>query len=123
MLTSTRSQIVECEKVLLIAMQYGNLEKLDQLIHNDLAFVIPSGQVITKAMDLQAYRSKKMIISSIIASEQEIIIFEDTATVTVTIDMKGTYLNQALDGKYRYLRTWKLFGSSWKVIAGSSTPL
>lgn len=123
MLTSTRSQIVECEKVLLIAMQYGNLEKLDQLIHNDLAFVIPSGQVITKTMDLQAYRSKNMVLSSITASEQAITIFEDTATVTVTIDMKGTYLGQALDGKYRYLRVWKLFDSSWKVITGSSTPL
>lgn len=123
MLSSTRSQIIECEKVLLIAMQYGNLEKLDQLIHNDLMFVIPSGQVITKAMDLQAYRSKSMVLTSITASEQSISIFEDTATVTTTIDMKGAYLGQALDGKYKYLRIWMRFGSSWKIVAGSSTPL
>jgi hypothetical protein len=47
----------------------------------------------------------------------------DTAVVAVTVVLKGDYLGQALDGKFRYIRVWKLAEGTWKVIAGSVVPL
>jgi hypothetical protein len=32
-------------------------------------------------------------------------------------------MGQEIDGKFRYLRVWKRFGDSWKVIGGSVVAL
>lgn len=121
--TSSKDNVIQNEQQLIDAMKHGNLEILDKLIHEDLLFIIPSGEVITKAMDMKAYRSKNMNITSITASEQTVSVVGDTTIVSVTIEMKGIYLGQPLDGTYKYLRVWRLFDSLWKVIAGSCTPL
>jgi hypothetical protein len=44
---------------------------------------------------------------------------EDVCNVAVTIYLKAKYGNQVIDGRYRYLRVWKLTNNAWKVIAGS----
>ncbi len=111
------------EKELLIAMKNCDVQKLDTLLHEDLLFTIPNGQTITKAMELETYSSGKMIINKITSSEQEIRLIGDTAIVTITIEMTGLYFNHILDGKYRFMRIWKSFNDTLKVIAGSSIQL
>jgi len=111
------------EKELLIAMKNCDVHKLDSLLHEDLLFMIPDGQTITKEMDLETYRSGKMIINKITSSEQKIRLIGDTAIVTATIEMTGLYFNHILDGTYRFMRIWKSYNATWQVIAGSSTQL
>ena len=60
-----------------------------------------------------------MKVSEIVATDQIITSVEDISTIAVTIHLKAKYGNQIIDGKFRYLRVWKLFDNSWKVIAGS----
>ncbi|MEZ4851827.1 MAG: nuclear transport factor 2 family protein [Bacteroidia bacterium] len=57
-------EILSCEKSLAEAMQNADLVLLDQLIHEDLVFVIPSGQTITKNADLDSYRAGTMQVFS-----------------------------------------------------------
>lgn len=45
-------------------------------------------------------------------------IFEDTATFIVVYDTKVTLLGNTIQGKFRYLRIWKLFADNVKVIGG-----
>jgi hypothetical protein len=118
-----KEQIIENERRLLEAIKNNDHALLDDLLHDDLLFTIPTGQTITKAMDLETYRSGKVSINSISSSEQTINLIDPTAIVAVTIEIRGKYLDHSLDGKFRYLRVWKFSDDQWKVIAGSCVSL
>lgn len=114
---------MESEKRLLEALRNRDLEILDELLHDNLLFIIPNGQIITKPMDMEAYRSGNMNINAISSGEQVINLIDDTAVASAVIEIKGKYLDQLIDGKFRYMRVWKLFSGKWKVVAGSSIQL
>ncbi len=116
----SKDSIIKIEQEILNAMQDCNVQKLDELLYDELLFNIPNGQTITKSVDLETYRSGNMLLSEISSSEQEINLIGDTAIVSVIIEMKGSYFDYSLDGKYKILRVWKLFKNQLKVIAGSS---
>ena len=115
--------IIASENELLSAMKNCNIKVLENLLHKDLLFNIPSGQTISKEMDIESYRSRNMIIDEIKSSQQKINLIGDNAVVSVTIEMKGKYLDNSIDGKYQLIRVWKLYDNVWKVIAGSSIGL
>ena len=112
-------QILDHENRLLNAMKASNIKALDELLHDDLIFNIPTGQTITKPMDIENYQSGMMTVSEIFATDQIIKSFDGISTIALTLHLKARYEEQIVDGKFRYLRVWKLFGNSWKVIAGS----
>ena len=112
-------QIVENEIRLLNAMKASDVKTLDELLHDDLIFNIPTGQTITKSMDMENYQLGIMKVSEILVSDQIIKSFDQITTVAMTLHLKARYAEQVVDGKFSYLRVWKLFDNSWKVIAGS----
>lgn len=116
-------QLIDCENRLLAAIRNADLTALDELLHDDLVFNIPTGQTITKEMDIENYRSGRMIVYAITASDQSIKTIETISTVVVTIHLKAKYVDQIIEGKFRYLRVWKQFNNSWKIIAGSGFQL
>ena len=118
-----KKDIINAEKTLLNAMKNCNVEKLDELLHEDLLFNIPNGQTITKTIDLETYRSGNMHIEELKSSEQQINIIQDNAIVSVTIKMKGKYFDYSLDGHYKIIRIWKLHNQKLQVIGGSSMKL
>ena len=70
-------------------------------------------------MDLETYISGTMKIVDITIAERTIKSIDDCTIVAVTVNLKAKYSDQIIDGKYEYLRVGKLFGTSWKIIAGS----
>jgi len=124
-MTTTKSKdfIIKVEQEILNAMKNCDVKKLDELLHEKLLFNIPNGQTITKTMDLETYSSGNMTINEIKSSEQEINLIGENAIVSVTLEMRGKYLDYSLDGKYKILRVWKLLNDQWKVIAGSSSKI
>jgi ketosteroid isomerase-like protein len=115
--------IVNAEIELLTAIKNADVAALEKILHDDLLFNLPDGQTITKEFDLNSYRSGKMKIDALEASDQIINIIGDSAVVSVMISLKGTYDNNAVNGTFRYIRVWKQFGESPKVIAGSCVQL
>jgi ketosteroid isomerase-like protein len=115
--------IVNAEIELLTAIKTADVAALDKLLHDDLLFNLPEGQTITKEFDLETYRSGKVKIETLEAADQIINIIEDTAVVSVIILLKGTYDNNPIANSFRYIRVWKQFGESLKVIAGSCVAL
>ena len=111
--------IIDCENRLLDAIRNGDINTLDELLHESLIFNIPTGQTITKEMDIENYRSGIMCVYDISTTDQTIKTVDNISTVVVTIHLKAKYADQIIDGKFRYLRIWKLFNNSWKIIAGS----
>ncbi|MCG8328026.1 MAG: nuclear transport factor 2 family protein [Chitinophagales bacterium] len=116
---TNKDQIVALEKRLLEAMKNSDIDALDELLHDDLLFVIPTGQTVTKQMDLANLQSGNLKIEVISSSEQEISLIHDNAIVSVVISLKGNYLDNPIDGQFKYIRTWKLFNEGWKVIGGA----
>ena len=51
------AQIRECEARLYTAMSSSDVSELDVLIADDLLFAGPTGELATKAMDLDLYRT------------------------------------------------------------------
>ena len=116
-------QIKACEEKLIQAFLVNDLLVFDELLHDDLLFNLPNGQTITKAMDMENHRAGNLIMSTMIAREQVISLIDDHAIVCVTIEMNGSYLNQAINGKFRYQRIWKSLDNTWKIIASSCIEL
>lgn len=116
-------KVVNAEIELLTAIKNADIAVLDKLLHDDLLFNLPDGNIITKEFDLETYRSGKMKIESVEASDQIINIIDDSAVVTVTVSLKGTYDNTVINGVLRYIRVWKKSDDTLKVIAGSCIQL
>lgn len=68
--TIDKSKIDEAERRLIKAMKQSNIADLNKLLHDDLLFVIPTGDTITKEMDLENYRSGHMQIDSLTTDNQ-----------------------------------------------------
>lgn len=121
--TIHKDQVIASENSLLEAMKTNNVDLLDELLHDDLLFNGPDGTTATKAMDLTNYRSGNIHLYTVASRDLTVNLIGDTAVVAVTVEMQGSYLGESLDGMFRYIRVWKLTGSTWKVIAGSVVPL
>src|SRR5690606_28625505 len=85
----TKEDVIEAENNLFSAQLVSNVEILDQLLHDDLIAVAPTGQIITKEMDLNAHRAKTMIIEDASTEIDDIKITGDTALSIVTMAAKG----------------------------------
>ena len=117
--TPDKQKVLEAEQELLEAMKNSDVEILDRLLHEDLLFVLPSGDVITKQMDLETHKSGNLTLQEITSSIDSINQIGDTVVVTLSSKIKGKMLEQNFEGNFRYLRVWKMFDGQLKVIAGS----
>jgi len=116
-------KIREVETQLLEAMKISDIKTLDQLLHDDLLFVIPSGEVITKEMDLETHKSGNLVFEEITSSIDSIKQIGENAVVTLSLKIAGKMLEQHFEGNFRYLRVWKMFDNQLKVIAGSGVAI
>jgi len=112
-------EILKREDELLNAIKSGDVITLDKLLHNDLLFITPGGQTITKQMDLAAYRSGAMVVEELKPTIEQINIIRSTAVVIVVYETKGKMMSIPIKGRFRYIRVWQSFNGDWKVIAGS----
>lgn len=115
----TEQKILETENQLREAMKKSDVEILEQLLHDDLLFVLPSGEVITKKTDLETHQSGNLVLEEITSSIDSIKQIDENVVVTLSSNLKGKMLEQNFEGNFRYLRVWKMFDGQLKVIAGS----
>jgi ketosteroid isomerase-like protein len=121
--TPNEQKVWETEQKLLEAMKKSDIEMLDRLLHDDLLFVLPSGDVITKQMDLETHKSGNLTLQEITSSIDSISQINDTVVVTLSSKIMGKMLEQEFEGNFRYIRVWKMFDGQLKVIAGSGVQL
>ena len=115
--------VLEQENKLYRAIQDGNVSMLDELLHKDLLFIIPSGEVITKEIDLKTYQDGMLKIDELTPKTENLHIIDDVAVITLTMKLKGKYDDVAFEATYRYIRFWKKFDGGLRVIGGSGIAL
>jgi len=113
------SEILNQENKLYEAIKKSDIATLDKLLHKDLLFIIPSGEVITKEIDLKTYRDGNLKINELIANVENLNIIDDLAVITLQMKLIGTYNGEAFEASYRYIRFWKEFTDGIKVVGGS----
>ena len=115
----TKNEIIEQENRLYEAITESNINTLEELLHDDLLFVIPSGDVITKEIDLRTYRDGALKINTITPQIEALNIIEDMAVIVVSMNIQGSYNAEPFEAQYRYIRFWKKFKEGIKVVGGS----
>jgi ketosteroid isomerase-like protein len=118
------AQLRACEARLYAAMLASDVTELDELIADDLLFAGPTGELATKAMDLELHRSGGTRFHELTPEELEIRVWsEQFALASAKIFLRGTYLGQAFAGHYRYTRIWRKGQSGWQIVGGSATAM
>ncbi|WP_353182034.1 nuclear transport factor 2 family protein [Parapedobacter lycopersici] len=115
----TREEVIEAENKLFSAQRISDVDRLDQLLYDDLIAVAPTGQVVTKEMDLDSHRTKTMVIEEASTTIDNIKITGGTALSIVTMTAKGKVAGTPLEGQFRYFRVWKRIEGTLKVIGAS----
>lgn len=115
----TKKDVSDAENQLFLAQLASDVDALDQLLYDDLLAVSPTGQTLTKEMDLNAHRSKAMIIEEASTEIDDIKIIQDTALTIVTMIARGKLMGTPLEGKFRYFRVWKYIDGTLKVVGAS----
>lgn len=115
----TENSILEQEKKLYKAIKYGNITALDQLLHDDLLFILPSGETITKQIDLDTYRDGALKVDELLPEIENLNIIDDMAVITLTMKLKGKFNDVPFEANYRYIRFWRQFRDGIKVVGGS----
>jgi ketosteroid isomerase-like protein len=118
------TQIRACEERLYAAMLASDVAELDALISDDLLFAGPTGELATKAMDLELHRSRGTQFHEFAPKELEIRVWsEQFALASAKIFLSVTYLGRAFAGNYRYTRIWRKGPQGWQVLGGSVTAM
>jgi ketosteroid isomerase-like protein len=114
------AQIRACETRLYAAMLASDVAELDVLIADDLLFVGPTGELATKAMDLELHRTGGTTFHELVPQELVIrVCREQWAIATAKIFLSGTYLGNGFAGDFRYLRVWGHGENGWQIVGGS----
>lgn len=114
-----KQEVITLEQRLAEAIQTGNIPFFEEYLHNDLLFLAPNAQVITKEADIAAHRSGQMIVESLTLQIESVHIIDDMAIVVVVYDTKGTMMGNPIAGKFRYIRNWKRGTDGIKVVSGA----
>jgi ketosteroid isomerase-like protein len=118
------AQIRACEMRLCAAMLSSDVAELDVLIADDLLFVGPTGELATKAMDLELHRSGGTKFHELLPQELVIqVCGEQWAIAAAKIFLSGTYLGNDFAGDFRYLRVWGHGENGWQIVGGSVSPI
>lgn len=120
-MTHSKHEVEKHERLLADAIQTGNVDTIDKLVHDELLCVIPSGETITKAMDMAAHNARQMIVEKLTVSINDIHIIGDCAISISVYDTNGSMMGNPIEGKFKYLRVWKEFSDGIKVIAATCT--
>ena len=114
-----REEIIKLEEELRLAMLSNDVAKLDELIADTLVFTVPSGDVVTKQIDLEGHSSGLQKTSELAPLEQQILVYDDFAVVIVKMHIAGTYGDDSMTGTYRYMRVWGKVNNRFQVVAGT----
>src|SRR5215469_2555326 len=94
----------------------GDVGTMDKMLSDDFIGISMSGQVNTKAQQLERVRSRKLLVTRIELSDMKVKLEGPIAIVTSQADVEGTNEGVSVKGTYRYMRVYQhLPTGEWKI--------
>lgn len=98
----------------------SNVDELDALIADDILFAGPTGELVTKEMDLELHRSGDTQFRELVPKELDVRVWsDDLVLVSAKIFLSGTFSGNDFTGDCRYTRVWRKGRSGWQIVGGS----
>jgi ketosteroid isomerase-like protein len=113
-------EITELEARIRAAQLTADIEALDTLISEDLLFTGPTGELGTKAQDLDAHASGAIRFRKHEPEELRIRrVGENVAVTALRTNLTVEVAGSRVSGTYRYTRVWaRENGGPWQVVGG-----
>ena len=117
-----RKQVEQLEETWRTAQVNDDVAAMDKLLSEDYVGITMSGQVVTKAQQLDRMRNRQLVLSKIVLDDVKVKLIGTTAIVTSLADVDGTSDGEPMHGTYRYTRVYsRLPSGTWKITNFEAT--
>jgi ketosteroid isomerase-like protein len=100
----------------------GDVATMDKLLSDDYIGISMTGQVNTKAQQLERMRLHKVALTRLDLGERQVKLVGSIAIVTSRAEVEGTNEGATVKGTYRYTRVYQRLPSGvWKITSFEAT--
>jgi transposase InsO family protein len=116
--TAAQSRAKPAEALTAAGWQFSGRSTLSDLIEDNLVFTGPMGNVMTKAEDLEAHRSRAFQIQRLDVFDTSFHPIHGLIVATTKAKLEATYDHQPVSGTFAYTRVWREGDRGWRVLVG-----
>ena len=117
-----KRQIEDLEGAWRDAQISGNVAEMDKILSEDYFGITMTGQVTTKAQQLDRIRRRTMVLSKIDLSDVKVKLIGSTAIVTSRAEVEGVSDGAPMRGSFRYTRVYqRTLAGQWKITNFEAT--
>ena len=119
---ATREQIIALEQQWRQAELNVDIPGMDKLLSDDYLGILGTGEVVTKAQQLDHMRSRELVITSLDISDIKVKLIGQIAIVNSLAKLEGSINGHSMNGSFRYTRVYqRLPGGTWKITSFEAT--
>jgi len=118
-----KRQVEALEEQWRLAQLTGDAATMDKMLSDDYIGISMSGQVSTKAQQLDRVRARKVTISKVELSDMKVKMVGAIAIVTSRAEVEGTNETGPVSGTYRYTRVYQRVPTGWKITSFEATKI
>ncbi len=87
----TKEDIIKLEHQLIEAIKTNDTDFIEKVLHNDLLFIAPNGQVVTKEMDLTSHKSGEMTVEQLFPTFEDLNIIGNLSNFNCSVRHQRNY--------------------------------
>jgi uncharacterized protein (TIGR02246 family) len=96
---------------------------LEQIWADDLTFVNPRGEVLTRQQRLENIKTGSTAFKSVDLSDRRVRVYGDTAVATMQVALQAQYSGQEGSGKHRVTIVLSRQKGTWRMVVVHMTPI
>jgi ketosteroid isomerase-like protein len=117
-----KKQVEALEEEWRAAQLAGDVAKMDMLLSDDYIGISMTGQVNTKAQQLERIRDRKLVLSRLDLGDRQVKLLGPIAIVTSRAEVEGTNDGMPVQGTFRYTRVYQRLPTGvWKITSFEAT--
>ena len=119
---AAKQQVEALEEQWRLAQLGGDVAAMDKLLSDDYIGITITGQVNTKAQQLDRMRMHKIALTRLDLGDRQVKLIGSIAIVTSRAEVEGTNDGAPIRGTYRYTRVYQRLPSGvWKITSFEAT--
>ncbi|HWW23605.1 MAG TPA: nuclear transport factor 2 family protein [Edaphobacter sp.] len=117
-----KRQVELLEEEWRVAQLAGDVATMDRMLSDDYIGISMTGQVSTKAQQLDRVRNHKVVIHRVDLSDMKVKLIGSIAIVTSRAEVEGINESGPVRGTFRYTRVYqRLPSGAWKITSFEAT--